>query len=262
MTTTPAEAATTIDRFLDGRVTIEQPAKGRHRAGLDAVLLAALVPAAARGRLVDLGAGVGTAGFCAAARVPGIDVVLAERDETALHLAETNARRPENAAFGGRVDVVAIDLLRRGAARDAALPRESFDHAIVNPPFFAADEVRASPSGARARAHVFAEGDLDAWMRVAASVLAPRGRLALIFKGDGLAEVLAALDGRFGAVTIRPVHPRAETPAHRLLVTAIKGSRARAAILPGLVLHPPGSDLYLEAAEAILRGRAALAGDP
>lgn len=252
--------ATTLDRFLDGRVTIEQPAKGRHRAGLDAVLLAALVPEGATGRLVDLGAGVGTAGLSVAARVPGLNVVLAERDAEAVRLAETNARRPENADFGDRVEVVAVDLLRRGAARDAVLPRESFDVAVVNPPFFAASEVRASPSSAKAQAHVLSEGTLDDWMRVAASVLAPRGRLALIFKGDGLAEVLAALDGRFGAVTIRPVHPRDETPAHRLLVTAIKGSRARPAILPGLVLHPPGSDRYLEAAEAVLRGRADLAG--
>ena len=29
---------TTLDRFLDGRLLVEQPARGRHRAGLDAVL--------------------------------------------------------------------------------------------------------------------------------------------------------------------------------------------------------------------------------
>lgn len=252
--------ATTVDRFLDGRVTIEQPATGRHRAGLDAVLLAALVPATAVGRLVDLGAGVGTAGACVAARVPGVRVVLAEVDGQAARLAEANARRPENAAFGDRLSVVAVDLLRRGAARDAALPRESFEHVIANPPFFAPSEVRASPSGARARAHVFAEGTLDDWMRVAASVLRPHGRLAMIFKGDGLTEVLAALAGRFGAATIRPVHPRDDAPAHRLLIGAIKGSRARPSILPGLVLHPAESDRYTDPAEAILRGRAAIDG--
>lgn len=254
-----SDAATTLDRFLDGRVVVEQPARGRHRAGLDAVLLAALVPATATGRLVDFGAGVGTAGLCAAARVPGVAVTLAERDETVLDLARANAVRAENAAFGDRVSVVAVDLLRRGGARDAALPRESFDHVIVNPPFFAAGEVRASPADARARAHVFADGWLGDWMRVAASVLVPRGRLAMIFKGDGLGEVLDALAGRFGDVAIRPVHPRDDAPAHRLLVVAIKGSRARPSILPGLVLHPPGSDRYRDPAEAILRGRADLA---
>ncbi len=84
-------------------------------------------------------------------------------------------------------------------------------------------------------------------------------RLALIFKGDGLAEILAACAGRFGAVALRPIHPRAEAPAHRLLVTAVKGSRARPSILPGLVLHPAEGNTYLAEADAVLRGRRDLA---
>jgi len=254
-------AATTLDLFLDGRLVVEQPARGRHRAGLDAVLLAALVPAAATGRLVDLGAGVGTAGLAVAARVPGVRVTLAERDGAAATLARANAARPEN-AVEGRVEVVEVDVLRRGAARDAVLPRESFDHVIVNPPFFAPSDVRASPHRARADAHVFAEGTLDDWLRVAASVLVPKGRLHLIFRGDGLAEILAACAGRFGDVAVRPVHPRADAPANRLLASAVKGSRARPSVLPGLVLHPPGSDLYRPEADAILRGRADLVTIP
>lgn len=251
-------AATTLDRFLDGRLLVEQPARGRHRAGLDAILLAALVPAAATGRLVDLGAGVGTAGLAVAARVPGVRVTLAEHDAAAADLARANAARPEN-GVAGRVDVVEVDVLRRGAARDAVLPRETFDHVIVNPPFFAPADVRASPHRARAAAHVFADGALDDWLRVAASVLVPKGRLHLIFRGDGLTEILAACAGRFGDVAVRPVHPRAEASANRLLVTAVKGSRARPSVLPGVVLHPPGADLYLPEADAILRGRADLA---
>lgn len=253
-----SEAATTLDRFLDGRLSLEQPARGRHRAGLDAVLLAALVPAAAGGRLVDLGAGVGAAGLAAAVRAPGLRVVLAERDPEAARLARANAERPAN-GVADRVEVVEVDLLRRGAARDAALPRESFDRVVVNPPFFAPSEVRASPHDARAAAHVFADGALGDWLRVAASVLAPKGRLHLIFRGDGLAEILAALAGRFGDARIRPVHPRADAPAHRLLVSAVKGSRARPSLLPGLILHPADSDLYLPEADAVLRGRADLA---
>lgn len=249
---------TTLDRFLDGALVVEQPAHGRHRAGLDAILLAATVPGEATGRLVDLGAGVGTAGLAVAARVPGVAVILAERDADAVALARANAARAENGGFGGRVSVVEVDLLRRGAARDAALPRESFDHVIVNPPFYPQREVSASPSRERAQAHVFTEGSLDDWLRVAAAVLAPKGRLHLIFRGDGLAEILAACAGRFGEVALRPVHPRADAPALRLLVTATKGSRARTSVSPGLVLHPPGSDLYLPRADAILRGRADL----
>lgn len=248
---------TTVDRFLDGRLAIEQPAKGRHRAGLDALLLAATVDEAATGRLVDLGAGVGTAGLAAAIRAPDLSVRLAERDSEALRLATANIARNGLAA---RVSVVEVDLLGRAREREAALPRETAEQVICNPPFWRAGEVRSSPRPARAAAHVLGDGGLDDWVRVAAATLTPHGRLSLIFRGDGLDEILAACAGRFGALSIRPVHPRDGEPAHRLLVGAIKGSRANTMVLPGLVLHPPGSHAYLPAAEAILRGEAGLAG--
>lgn len=245
------EPATTLDRFLDGRLVIEQPATGRHRAGLDAILLAATVPADASGLLVDLGAGVGTAGLAAARAAPGLSVRLAERDPQALHLAARNV-----AANGleARVTPLAVDLLGPAKAREAILPRECATHVICNPPFYAAAAVRASPRADRAAAHVLAAGGLDDWVRVAAATLAPHGSLALVFRGDGLAEILAALAGRFGAVSVLPIHPRAEDPAHRLIVGAIKGSRARPRVLPGLMLHPSGSNAYLAPADAVLRG--------
>lgn len=251
---TPAAEAT-VDGFLDGRIEIGQPARGRHRAGLDAILLAAAVPSEATGRLVDLGAGVGTAGLAVAARVAGVEVRLAEADPEAVAFARANLDRPANAGFAGRVEVIAVDLLGRAKAREAVLARESAEHVICNPPFYPARTVSTSPRPARAAAHVLAAGGLDDWVRVAAATLAAHGRLALIFRGDGLAEILAATAGRFGAVAIRPIHPRADAPAHRLVVAAVKGSRAAPRILPGLVLHPPGGNGYLPAAEAILRGR-------
>ncbi|WP_333822028.1 tRNA1(Val) (adenine(37)-N6)-methyltransferase [Pinisolibacter sp.] len=253
----PATSATTIDRFLDGRLVVEQPAKGRHRAGLDAILLAATVADGASGLLVDLGAGVGTAGLAAAVGAPGLEVRLAERDPEVLRLAEANIVRN---GLVGRVETIAVDLLGPAKAREAVLPRECAAHVVCNPPFHAPGAVRASPRQGRAAAHVLAEGGLADWVRVAAATLRPHGRLSLIFEGGGLGEIVAALAGRFGAASIRPIHPREDAPAHRLLVTAVKGSRARPAVLPGLVLHPAGSNAYLPQADAVLRGTAGLGG--
>lgn len=282
----PGDPATTLDRFLGGHLIIEQPARGAHRAGLDAILLAATVPAEARGLLVDLGAGVGTAGLAAGLRAPGLAVQLVERDPATARLARANAAR---LVAGGRtapIAVIEIDIAAKASLREAAgLGRESADIVIMNPPYFAPGRVRASPAGARAAAHVLPEaagrsesdgggpapspapgaarrqGDGDGlalWTRAAAALARPDGMLALIFRGDALSDILAALDGRFGALAIRPIHPRAEAPAHRLLVTGRKGSRAAPAILPGLVLHPPAGSDYLPGADAILRGEAGL----
>ena len=64
----PLPFETTRDALLGGRLMLTQPRTG-HRAGHAALLLAALAPAQAR-RIVDLGAGVGTAGLAVLAALP------------------------------------------------------------------------------------------------------------------------------------------------------------------------------------------------
>ena len=61
----------TDDAFLGGQLRLFQPAQG-YRAGMDAVLLAAAVPAEAGQRVLDLGCGAGTAGLCLAKRVDAV----------------------------------------------------------------------------------------------------------------------------------------------------------------------------------------------
>jgi len=64
----------TEDAFLGGGLRLRQPKSG-HRAGHDAMLLAAATPARSGDRVVDLGAGVGAAGLAVAKRVAGIELV-------------------------------------------------------------------------------------------------------------------------------------------------------------------------------------------
>ena len=49
----------TEDVFQRGRFVLVQPKKGAHRAGLDALLLASVLPKGFDGHLVDLGSGAG-----------------------------------------------------------------------------------------------------------------------------------------------------------------------------------------------------------
>ena len=65
-----SETGTTQDRFLDGAVSVIQPAKG-YRAGMDAVLLAASLQAETGQTLAEAGCGAGTALLCAAYRLAG-----------------------------------------------------------------------------------------------------------------------------------------------------------------------------------------------
>jgi len=130
---------------------------------------------------------------------------------------------------------------------------------LMNPPFNDPARQRASPDASRALAHAAPRALLVPWVKAAARLLRPRGTLTLIWRADGLADVLTALAPAFGALAVTPVHPVADKPAIRILVTAVKGSRAALALLPPLVLAD-ASARPTAAAEAVLRDGMALFG--
>jgi tRNA1(Val) A37 N6-methylase TrmN6 len=248
--TRDGRGATSADRFLGGRVTIIQP-RGGHRAGSDAVFLAAAVPTRAGERVLDAGAGVGVAGLCLLARVPGLQLTKVEIDAELCALAAQNAAQNR---VGDRVKVVNTDVTAPAKAlREKGLVREGYDHVIANPPFHAEGSVRAAPDRARATAHVMGAERLAGWIRFLATFAAPKGRLTLIHRAECLGELLSLLDRRFGDITVFPLFPKRDEPATRIIVQGRKGSRAGLRLLPGLVLHE-GDGSYTAEAEAVLRG--------
>jgi tRNA1(Val) A37 N6-methylase TrmN6 len=239
---------------LGGRLRLRQPARG-HRFGHDAILLAAACPARAGDTVADLGAGVGTAGLALAARVAGTTVALVEIDAGLAALAAENAERNGLAA---RARAVVLDVTAPLCAFAAAgLAPESFARVLMNPPFNDPARQRASPDRSRRLAHAASGATLAAWVKAASRLLRPRGTLGLIWRADGLAAALAALDPAFGAIAVLPVHPKPGAPAIRILVAATKGSRAPLALLPGLVLADDAGR-PTAAADAVLREGAPL----
>ncbi len=245
---------TSLDAILGGRLRLRQTRDG-HRLGLDAILLAAAAGAPAA-RLVDVGAGVGAVGLALLQRWPQATGDLVEIDPELAALAE------ENAALNGlaaRVRVVVADALDAKSRRAAGLADEAAELVVANPPYLAADAARASPDARRARAHVAGEGAaaLADWVVACLALLAPGGRFVLIQRADALPALLPAFAGRLGDVALRPVHPRADAPAIRLLISGTKGSKAPLRVLPGLTLHEPDGAAAPLAA-AIQRGEATL----
>jgi tRNA1(Val) A37 N6-methylase TrmN6 len=247
-------AGTTADEFLGGRLTIVQPRAG-HRAGSDAVFLAAAVPADAGESVLEAGTGVGAAGLCLLARVPDLVLTAVEIDPALCALARANATRN---GLADRFTAIEANVTAPAKTlRAAGLVRESYDHVIANPPFYDEGAVRAAPEPSRAVAHVMAHGELAKWVRFLTTMAAPKGRLTLIHRAGCLGELLGLLEGRFGDLAVFPLFPKADEPATRIVVQGRKGSRAGARLLPGLVLHEPGG-AYTADAEAVLRGGGAL----
>ena len=246
----------TDDAFLGGALQILQQRSG-YRAGLDAVMLAATVAATVDRpqRVLDLGAGVGTAGLCVARRIETAEVVLLERDPQLAALAAENVHRND---LSHRVRVVTLSV---GASatevRAAGLIEDSFTHVIANPPYHNTASGTLAPDATKAAAHAMPDDELDSWARFMARMAAPRGLATIVHKADAMQRVLAALDQRFGGIKIMPLYPRPGDNAHRVIVEGMKGSRAPLQLLSGLVLHSDGND-FTPAAQAILRAGASL----
>lgn len=237
-------STTTDDRFLGGRVIVRQLQHG-FRAGLDAVMLGAAVPAEAKSKVLELGAGAGTASLCLASRVPDASIIGVEIDPQLVALANENATVNGN---GGRVRFVAGDVLD--------LPSElkqDFDHVFCNPPFHdGAGQI--SPDAAREMA-LRDRGKLGEWMDVGLRRTVSGGTFTTILRADRLSEALAQLPER--GLVIFPLWPRASEAAKRVILQVRKGSRAETVLVPGLILHEVDGR-YTKAADAVLRDGAAL----
>ena len=229
---TDADLELTEDAFLGGQLRILQLKSG-HRAGHDAVLLAAATAARSGDRVADLGGGVGVAGLALARRVTDIDLVLVEIDAALAGLARANAE-----ANAIDAEVIVLDVEADAASFAAAgLGPDSVDAVLMNPPFNDPVRHRASPDAARGAAHMATSTTLEKWIHAARRMLKSKGVLTLIWRADGIAEVLAALDHGFGSLQILAVHGDARAPANRILVRATKGGRAPTQILPALMLN-------------------------
>jgi len=242
----------TEDAFLGGRLRLRQPKSG-HRAGHDAMLLAAATPARSGDRVVDLGAGVGAAGLAVAKRVAGIELVLVEIDEGLAGLARGNA-----AANAIAADVIILDATSAADVFAAAgLSPDSVDVVLMNPPFNDPARHRVSPAKAREIAHVATAATPEKWVHAARRILKSGGALALIWRADGLVEVLSALGRGFGSLEILPVHAEARVPAIRVLIRAIKGGKAPLQIHAALMLNDE-SALPNKQVQDVLAGKGVL----
>jgi len=238
-----------VETFLGGRVRVDQPLGG-FRSGLDAVMLAAAVPAKPGQAALELGAGSGAASLCLASRVPHLTIAGVEIDSTLAAAANRNA------AINGvnaRVNFTAADIF--------ALPpdlKRDFDLVLANPPFHGDGQISPDPARAMALADA---GKLANWLKLGLQRTVSGAYFTLILRADRLNEALAALPE--GGVSIYPLWPRAGEPAKRVILLVRKGSAAPIKLLPGLILHAASGD-YTPEADAVLRcGEAlALSGGP
>ena len=184
-----------------------------YRFTQDSVLLANLMTAGSRDRLLDLGCGGGVISVLALLKKGVREAVGLDNDAAAVELYGRNA---ELNGLSDRMRAVCADV--RAAA--SALGGEVFDKAAVNPPYYDFDDgTGALDPHKRESGAVLAD-----FVAAAAALLKNGGDLFLVHKADRLTDALTLLRGAgLEPKRLHLVFPRPGSPADIFVVAARKG---------------------------------------
>lgn len=233
----------THDHLLSGAVPLVQPKDG-YRVGTDAILLAASI-GTAKGRILDMGAGVGGVCLCLAHRLPAVQITAIEKDPAMAALAArnigTNDRADQIRLITG--DITTMPPVLAG----------SFDHVVSNPPYHDTRGTRPR-NRARALAHMGEDTTLEQWVKAALWAVKPRGTVSFICRADRMSELITLFESNgAGETLVMPIWPRPDVPAGRVIVQVRRDIDGPGALLSGLVIHLD-SGAYTAPTQAIMQG--------
>jgi len=235
---------TTVDKLLNARFEVEQPAKG-YRIAVDTLLLASAVPACARERVCEFGCGVGGVMLALAARCPDVEICGLELQPEMAALCRSNILRNQ---FDDRLSVQVGDV--------GALPtswEKGFDHVMMNPPYHDHKTHSVSANNAKRLAHAESDAaDLGVWMAQGARCLRDGGTLSMIHRADRLDEIISLARRDFHRIFVKPVIARTGAVAKRIILRAKCGGVAGVSTAEPLILYGD-NNRYSAAAEFILR---------
>ena len=220
------DAGETVDRLSPSGFALSQ-AKDGYRYSLDPVLLADFVSAESPAQIADLGTGNGVLPLLLAHRYPLARVVGVELQES---LARRATRNVDGNGLGDRVQILPGDIR---CVRDL-LPAERFDLVVTNPPYRTPVSGRVAPQGERSAARHELAGGLGDFLAAAGYLLCNKGRFAIVYLAERLAELLDEMrQVRLEPKRVRAVHARTGAPAKMVLVEGRKCGQA------GLALESP-----------------------
>lgn len=238
----------TLDSIGTAGVQVFQR-RGGYRFTLDAVLLASFAAterAEVSGPLLELGAGSGVVSFLLAKQF-GVVPIDALELQPAVH-----ARLERNVALNGLQTCVRPMLgdLRRISE---LVPAGSYAQVVSNPPFRPAGAGVLSPDEERAISKSELACDAASVVAAARHALQPGGAVSLIYPVARLGELLGLLsDAKLHPASLRFIHSRADSPATRFLVHAIRDRERAFTVHPPLVVHGDAAGGYSEEVAALM----------
>jgi tRNA1Val (adenine37-N6)-methyltransferase len=236
----------TLDTLFDGTLRIFQSRAG-YRFSLDALLLAQFVTIKRREKIVDLGTGNGVIPLVLATVHRSATVTGVELQPAMIERARRNVQLN---GLERRIQILSGDV--RAAERIAAAA--SFDVAVCNPPYRKPSSGRLSPNDEKQIARHETQGDLGDFLRAGASLLRPKGRMAIVYSAGRCVDLLSAMrEARIEPKRMRLVHSFAGVEASMVLVEGVKGGRSGIEVLAPLTIYRRGKK-YTEEVAAMISG--------
>lgn len=168
--------------------------------------------------VLDLGCGAGLLILLCARRASGLILTGVETDPHAAALARENLK--ENSLWG---EILTCDLR-------AVDPAMTADLVISNPPWYPAGTGKEGGPGRLERCTL---GELCA---AASAALKPKGRFALVYRPEGLTDLLCALrETGLEPKRLKLCAHSPDKPPYAVLVEAVKGGKPGLEILPDRV---------------------------
>ena len=236
---------TSTNTILGGSVQLVQPVDG-YRASIDPIFLAASIQAQNDETVLELGTGAGTAMLALAHRVPNLKITALEFQREMVRLASHNIKIN---GFQDRLEVLHGDLL----TPPPRLAASSFSHVMANPPYFESNASIESANKTKSLSNHDNGVSLTKWVDFAYRMVKPKGYASFVFTTERLDDLLAAIYGKFGEITLFPLWPKTGQKAKRIIIQGRKNVKSPARMLNGLIVHQDNGD-YTPEAEAILKG--------
>ena len=191
-----------------------------------------------KGRLLDVGCGVGVIGLLLA-RDFNIDLTMVEKQDIMAELAQRNIEVNKIKA-----NLVKSDFLEFSAD-------ESFKFIVSNPPFYHPDVIQSKNShinACRYNTHL----PIEPFFKKVASLLSSRGHFIFCYDASQLPQLLESLNRvALRAEELRMVHPKIDRPAKLTMIHARKNSKARLKVLPPFIVFK--EDVYSVEAQEIFK---------
>jgi tRNA1Val (adenine37-N6)-methyltransferase len=230
------------NRFPRG---LSQPETG-FRFSVDSLLLSCFISPKDEGRVLDIGCGCGVIGLGLILVNPRKNVQVTGLDKCPEMISHCR-QNSELLDLSHRFTPMEMDVARVSSKNFQA---ESFDLALVNPPYRKPESGRIPLEKSRLNAVFCQEAELSDFLKAAAFLLKNKGRIGIVFGADRLVELLVRME-KYSLMPKRilPVYGSMLKPARLFLIEGVKNAGPGLTLMPPLILYGPSNRITRQALE-------------